>query len=42
MLVIADHSGGRVPLMDVESISSLCKLTIAHHSGGRVPLMDVE
>jgi hypothetical protein len=42
MLVIADHAGGRVPVMDVESRYRLCMLLIADHPGGRVPVMDVK
>ena len=41
MLVIADHSGGRVPVMDVLERDRYHMLVIADHAGGRVPLMDV-
>ena len=41
--VIADHAGGRVPVIDVEERSKVCMLLlIVHHAGGRVPVMDVE
>ena len=41
MLVIADHSEGRVPLMDVDKRYRPCMLVMADHAEGRVPLMDV-
>ena len=42
MLLIADHSRGKVPVMDVLETDRSCMLVIAGHAGGRVPLMDVK